>query len=90
MKQIPSREASSHPDSQEILRLLWKPIVHCGVQKSLPLVTVLILMHQATHSPSIPVTIHNILYIHFSLPRSFQRIRPSPMPYETFRNKLLI
>jgi hypothetical protein len=71
--------ALSHSASQEIRGLLWNPKVHYRVHKGPPLVPILNQMH-TLHS--FPPYFSKI--VHFPLPWSFQRIRPSRRPFVHF------
>jgi hypothetical protein len=51
MEQSPSSEAGSRSASQEILRLLWSPKVHCDVHKSLRPVPILSQINATPHLP---------------------------------------
>jgi len=62
MEQNPSGEVNSHSHSQEILRLVWNPKVHCRVHKSPPPVCILSQMHPIhTFSPCLFKVRSNII-----------------------------
>jgi len=61
MEQSPSGEATKSSASQEIIRILYNPGVHCHTRKSLPSFLILSQINPIHTSPS------NFLKIHFNI-----------------------